>query len=290
MRRQKREPKSSSSSAVKNKKKKKKDKVRGEVGAEGAPVRVRLGGKTSAKKTLDALYLGTGLDPNYKSSEESTTDLEDDTLLHDRSKVHCIAEVGPGILAAQSVENTKKYLTQPAGSGWELDSKSIPALLSLCNRTYLAPRLTGGVARECTTLAHVADLPLQARPAEAVDAILQRMKSIEMVANGTAWATGNGAEVGDCAAPGCHHGHACRVSSSSPRSQARQRGQGKRPCRQGKGQEQRERKRKGKRERQRKRKGDRGKEKLIREDVPRYERDYEPPRGGEEEKRQVESG
>ena len=53
----------------------------------------------------------------------------------------------------------------------------------------MSSRLSGGVAREFSTLAWVGDLLLQARPSEALDAILQRMKSIEMSASGTAWST-----------------------------------------------------------------------------------------------------
>ena len=53
----------------------------------------------------------------------------------------------------------------------------------------MGSRLSGGVSREFATLAFVGDLLLQARPSEALDTVLQRMKSIEMTAGGTPWAT-----------------------------------------------------------------------------------------------------
>ena len=53
----------------------------------------------------------------------------------------------------------------------------------------MTSKLTGGVSREFTTLAWVGDLLLQARPAEALDVVVQRMKSIEQTADGTPWST-----------------------------------------------------------------------------------------------------
>ena len=206
---------SSSSKARKKKKKKKKEKKakRGE-GEEESPEMKRLGGKTVARKTLKELYRGTGLDPDPKrrrkvakkvkkalkkskdsasgsssSTSTSSTDLEEGDLLQDRSKIHRIAALGPGLLAAQCVQGMKQYLTQVTGTGWQAEGDSLPPLLCLYFRTYLANRLAGGVAREMATLAWVGDLLLQARPAEALDGVLQRMKSIEMTSAGTPWTT-----------------------------------------------------------------------------------------------------
>ena len=208
---------SSSSTSHKKKKRRKKKKEKKEKkkrGEEESPVRSRVGGRTVAKKTLEALYKGTGLDPSVKrrrklnrkvrkalkkckesasssspSSSGTSSEMEGDDLLEDRSKIHRISTLGPGLLAAQSINGMKQYLTQVTGTGWESESQSLPPLLCLYHRTYLASKLSGGVAREMATLAWVGDLLLQARPAEALDGVLQRMKSIEMTANGTAWST-----------------------------------------------------------------------------------------------------
>eukprot|EP00435_Cladocopium_sp_Y103_P012580 s2098_g3.t1 len=211
---------SSSSGAKRKKKKKKKKKAKGGQGDRPSPERQKFGGKTVARKTLDALYRGTGLDPDYRhrrkvcrkvkralkrsrdastssstTSATSTSDEDTDSLLQDRSKVHKIAEVGPGVLTAQSIETMKPFLNQAAGDSWAMDSKTIPPILGQYNRFFHAPRLTGGVAREATTLAFVGDLLLQARPAEAADAVLQRLKSIEMVASGAQWSTAQKLEI-----------------------------------------------------------------------------------------------
>lgn len=110
-------------------------------------------------------------------------------VLQDRSKVHRVATLAPGLLASSSIEQMKTHLVQVAGTGWEADSQGLPPLLSLYNRTYMMPRLSGGVAREFSTLAFVGDLLLQARPAEALDGIIQRLKSIEMTSSGSPWST-----------------------------------------------------------------------------------------------------
>ena len=62
---------SSTSPSTKKKKKKKKKKARRAEGGElRAPGRTKLGGKTSAKKTTEALFQGTGLDPSWKSRKK----------------------------------------------------------------------------------------------------------------------------------------------------------------------------------------------------------------------------
>eukprot|EP00435_Cladocopium_sp_Y103_P017447 s824_g4.t1 len=210
---------SSSSRKKRKKKKKKKRKERrkedAEKGEEKSPAKLRLGGKAVARKSLEALYAGTGLDPSpghrkkltkkvrrtlrrsRESSSSSTTststttseDLEDDMLLSDRSRVHRIASLAPGILAAQSVTQMKPFVVQAGGSGWDLDLKTLPPIMTQYTRSHVASRVSGGVAREFCTLAWIGDLLLQARPAEALDTVCQRMKSIEMTTAGTAWST-----------------------------------------------------------------------------------------------------
>lgn len=61
--------------------------------------------------------------------------------------------------------------------------------MGVYNRTYLSPRLAGGVSREATTLCFAADLFIQGRPSEALDVLVQRVKSIEATSQGTPWQT-----------------------------------------------------------------------------------------------------
>lgn len=148
--RKKRSTSSSRSRSRRKKKKKKKKEVRVGQGEGTAPVRMKLGGKTTAKKSLEALFLGTGLDPDPKnrkrllrkvkqklkkakdsSSSSSSTSSEDSSevqegLLQDRSKVHRIASMAPGVLAAQGIGNMQQYLVRVTGSGWEEGGSQLP--------------------------------------------------------------------------------------------------------------------------------------------------------------------
>ena len=205
----------SSSASRRKKKKKKKKKEEKERRASRPPEKIKVGGKTVAKKSLEALFQGTGLDPNKKnrkrlakkvkkalkkgidsssssrsSSSTSSTSMGEDELLQDRSRVHRLATLAPGLLTMQGVSNMKTYLTQISGSGWEAEGQNqVPPLLSLYNRVYMAQKLSGGVAREFATLSFVGDLVLQGRVAEAMDCVLQRLKSLEMTSSGTPWST-----------------------------------------------------------------------------------------------------
>eukprot|EP00435_Cladocopium_sp_Y103_P044196 s698_g12.t1 len=220
---QKAKEKSSSSTASRKKKKKrdrkkkKKKKEREEKGAEEAPAGSKEKKKRPARKSLDQLFQGTGLDPDAavrrrlarrvrkalkrnastsssmssSSSGESSGGLGDEghELLQDRSKVHRIAVLAPGMLAAQSVGSMRPFLNHLQGVVWTEDDAGLPPLVSAYHRSFLVGKLTGGVLREATTIAWVSDLLLQGRAAEAVDCLLQRLKSIELTAGGTPWGT-----------------------------------------------------------------------------------------------------
>ena len=108
-----------------------------------------------------------------------------------------LAELGPGVLVARSMHNMKAFVLQAPGSTWNLDEQSLPPIMSQYTRNYIAPKFSGGLLREATTLAFacVGDLLLQARPAEALDAVGQRLRSLEMTIGGQPWTTSQKIEV-----------------------------------------------------------------------------------------------
>eukprot|EP00435_Cladocopium_sp_Y103_P008483 s3739_g2.t1 len=215
----KKKPKSSSSSRDKKKKKRKKKKEKREVKEgdreKGSPEKKksRIGSRVHARKSLEACFANTGLDPDQKirrrvakrakrvlkknrdsssttTSSSSTEEAsgEDANLLQDRSKVHRLAEVAPGVLTASSVANMGQYLTQVTATGWESEAVGVPPLLSLYNRVYMQGKLSGGMQREFLTLCHCGDLLLRGCVAQSLDTIVQRLKSLELVGQGTSWA------------------------------------------------------------------------------------------------------
>lgn len=210
-----------SSSSQGRKSKKKKKSKEGEKKKKKEKEERKLGGRGNSRKTLEALYKNTGLDPEVRtrkklaklvkkrlkqskesssssstgsSSESEVGNLGED-LLHDRSKVQRVARLGPGLLAATAVQAMKPFVVQTQGSTWEQDEDSIPPILSQYVRSYLGPRSSGGILREVTTLAFVGDLLLMARPAEALDCIGQRLKSLEQSIGGVPWSTSQKLEI-----------------------------------------------------------------------------------------------
>jgi hypothetical protein len=198
------------------KKEKKKEKKRSKSKKEKKEKRARVGGRSVAKKDLKDLYGGTGLDPEPKmrrrlrkklkkklkkakstssassgTSTSSSTEEVGEEILEDRSKVQRIAEIAPGVLTATSVQNIKNYVLQTSGSTWGADVDSIPPIMSQYVRCFLAPKSSGGLLREATTLAFAADLMVQGR----LDALGQRLKSLELVVNGQPWGTAQKIEI-----------------------------------------------------------------------------------------------
>ena len=62
-------------------------------------------------------------------------------------------------------------------------------------RTHVASRMQGGMAREFMSLAYTADLLVMGRTAEALDTVVQRMKSLENTALGSSWQASQRMEV-----------------------------------------------------------------------------------------------
>eukprot|EP00435_Cladocopium_sp_Y103_P039833 s1161_g10.t1 len=217
---------SSDSSSAKKKKRKKKKKKKKEKeekthrGEKDSPAKGRLGGRKVAKKSLESVFRGTGLDPDPKrrkkvvrklkkslrktkdsssstssTSSGSTSSEACEEILVDRSKVHQIATRAPGVLTNQAIQHMKQFLTRVTGPTWEEDTQHIPPLLSLYCQHHLSPRLNGGVQREAVTLAYSADLLVQGRVAEATDCLIQRLKSIELTSTGSPWSTSQRLEI-----------------------------------------------------------------------------------------------
>lgn len=212
----------SSGSKEKTKKKKKEDdkKSDGKSGKKKKKKKKKVGGRLIAKKKLEDVFSGTGLDPDQKqrrillhktkkrlrktkssssssgsSSSSSSSLLEAQDLLDDKSKIQRLAILAPGLLAMQGVTKMKENINQAGGTPWGLDDSSIPPISLQYTRQFLLPRASQAMSRELLTLSHVLDYLLQGRCAEAADAACQRLKALEMVQQGQNWATAAKVEV-----------------------------------------------------------------------------------------------
>lgn len=84
---------------------------------------------------------------------------------------------------------------------WQHESSSLPPLCLRYVRTQLSGRLTGASLKEALTLGASIDLMLQARPAEACDYLIQRLKALERIGQGHAWQSAEKLELAPNQAP-----------------------------------------------------------------------------------------
>lgn len=218
-----REKRSSRSRHKKKTKKKKKKKDRGSsktstAGAEEAAEKKtrrkrKWGGRSVAKKSLASIYGGTGLDPQSRvrrkvmryarkklkkkestsSSSGTTTSSQDDRsseeegdLLQDCNKIRSLHRYGPGLLTAMGIGKMKESIVELEGL-WNQEEPSLPPIAMKYVRSTLQGRVSGGALREVMTLATMLDLLMMGRVSESADLAMQRLKSIERVAQGSSW-------------------------------------------------------------------------------------------------------
>lgn len=209
------------SSTESRKKRKQKKEKRKEKRKERKELKKKVGGRANATKKVGDLYAGTGLDPVPKNrlllkrkvkkqlkrsklasssgsdSSGTTSSSEDDdfSMIEERSKIQRIAELGPGLLSLEAVNSMKRFILQASGTPWSMSEDSVPPLVSQYVRQACLPKAGGAMGRELVTLAHIADLLIQARPSEALDVAVQRIKSLELTAGGQPWTTSQKVEV-----------------------------------------------------------------------------------------------
>lgn len=209
------EESSSSRKRKKKKSKKKKDKKK-------SGERKKIGGRSVAQKALPVIYAGTGMDPDphvrkkllrkvkkrlKKSTKDSGTSdssgtsssTEEDDLeaevLQDRSKIQRMAQLGPGILSAESIKAMKRYVMMGAGQPCEVDQQALPPIACQYARQYVMPKASPAIGREVVTLSHIIDMLALGRIAEGLDVATQRLKSLELTLQGQPWQTSQKVEV-----------------------------------------------------------------------------------------------
>ena len=190
--------------------------------SSGKPALDGTRAKAASQKTVKSLFQGTGLDPaervrqkvarlakRYvrKKGKPSSSDsgsssgsskggrLEDegDTVFQQAARVRGIAEAFPGVLAHQALNQMKSNLMQHL----EEDDKggACQPVAVQYYRQVLQRKAGGATARELLSLCAAADLLVRGRPAQALDLILQRVKSAESTLGGTHWTVSQKLEV-----------------------------------------------------------------------------------------------
>ena len=211
----------------KTKKKKKEKKKRSSSTGGSSRKKVRSSRKrVNSRKELKDVFGSTGLDPNYKvrrklvkalkkklkrKKEESTSgdsssidgsgessdqgSSEDEGIFGDTHKVRVVARRAPGVLAESTIRGMQSQLLTAAGTVWDQEKGEVPAVALQYYRNHLAPLLSGGASREALTLCWSLDLALQGKVANTVDCLAQRLKSLQLTANGGSWRVSQRVEV-----------------------------------------------------------------------------------------------
>ena len=109
------------------------------------------------------------------------------------ARVRGIAEAFPGVLAHQALNQMKSNLMQHLGED-DKGGACQPVAVQYY-RQVLQRKAGGATARELLSLCAAADLLVRGRPAQALDLILQRVKSAESTLGGTHWTVSQKLEV-----------------------------------------------------------------------------------------------
>ena len=192
---------SSSGSSEAQKKKKKKKKTKKEKS------------KISGTKTLEAVFGGTGLDPEpaqrrrfrrrarriakkkghkgtSSSSGSSTSEDSESTtvagshLFGEEVRVKRVWKRSPGSLTLSTLEMMQQAVVTQSGQPWDLDRSSVPPIFTQYWRLALQSRMGGAMGRESQTLCYLQDLLLQGKIAAACDVVPQRLTGLEQIAAG----------------------------------------------------------------------------------------------------------
>ena len=193
----------------------KEKKTGGEVGA-GSPVRSSSSSSTSsspAYKPVEQkkMFAYSGLDPMKKarnrqrrkaqryaqrsrskkedsksSSSGNAAGLKGQTIFGEHQRVRAVALNFPGVLAAQAIEDMQELILTEAGQQSNQPEGWVPTLLRYY-RQMLSRKVSGPMSRELHTLCRVGDLILRGLLPDAMDTLIQRVKSLEAQAGGLGW-------------------------------------------------------------------------------------------------------
>ena len=210
----------------KKEKREKKDRLGLAVESSGSSEEVALDGsraRLAARKSLIALFAGTGLDPKEKirrrvsqkarravkkrgkrssdsssggssgSTEDMGPEAGEEGVFQQESKVRLVAASQPGALAAQALTHMRGLLLS------EIGHNDQPGLLKACAVAYyrqcLQRQSTGPAQSELLTICSAVDAAMSGNVAGCLDILLQRLKSAESTLSGTHWSVSQRLEI-----------------------------------------------------------------------------------------------
>lgn len=120
------------------------------------------------------------------SSSGDGAGLKGQTIFGEHQRVRAVALNFPGVLSAQAIEDMQELILTEAGQQTSQHEGWVPTLLRYY-RQMLSRKVSGPMNRELHTLCTVGDLILRGLLPDAMDTLIQRVKSLEAQASGLAW-------------------------------------------------------------------------------------------------------
>ena len=120
------------------------------------------------------------------SSSGHGAGLKGQTIFGEHQRVRAVALNFPGVLSAQAIEDMAELMLTEAGQQTSQQEGWMPTLLRYF-RQMLSRKVSGPMNRELHTLCTVGDLVIRGRLPEAMDTLIQRVKSLEAQAGGLPW-------------------------------------------------------------------------------------------------------
>ena len=136
--------------------------------------------------------------PKKDDSQSSTSGdgagFKGQTIFGEHQRVRGVALNFPGVLSAQAIEDMQELMLTEAGHQTSQHEGWVPTLLRYY-RQMLSRRVSGPMSRELLTLCTVADLVIRGLISDAMDTLIQRVKSLEAQANGMPWTSAQRLEI-----------------------------------------------------------------------------------------------
>eukprot|EP00438_Fugacium_kawagutii_P003400 Skav225504 [mRNA] locus=scaffold1721:191894:193318:- [translate_table: standard] len=182
-----------SSAKEKKKKKKKALKIQGtkelvqvfqDTGLDPNP-KVRKKFRKKASKLARKSSKGDSGSSSSSSSESSATSVGDPSLFGAAGGVQLVGRRSPGTLLAAAEEEAAESLLTSEGGIWDPSTGPLAPIFTRYYRAQLQTRMAPAMAREALTLSVALDLGLRGRIAELLDLLGQRLKALELQAQGT---------------------------------------------------------------------------------------------------------
>lgn len=171
----------------------------------------KKGVKIDSTRSLAEVYKHTGLDPDPKvrrrirrkaaklakskakgsssSSESSGSSTgesnQDPSLFGTPGRVQLIGKKCPGVLLASAAEEAAEALLTGEGGIWDPNAGPVMPVFSRYFRAHLQAKMSPAMAREALTLAVGLDMGLRGKVADLLDLLGQRLKALELQANGS---------------------------------------------------------------------------------------------------------